>query len=202
MQTPQLLSAMSPSITKMIRADHSHVMVTSHQYSADTAADRKKAIASTVMAALEIHAQLEEEIFYPALQAVDPGDQVLQQAKPQHDEMRRLIGELRQTEPDSPRHDTLFATLMREVIHHVADEETVLLPLAERLLKERLGELGAQMTKRRLQLVGPRVGEIAVNATRAMPVSTVLMAGGLFLAGMLVARQANGRSSSPSRRHG
>src|SRR5438067_196709 len=46
---------------------------------------------------------------------------------------------------------------MRDVQHHVADEETVLLPEAEEMLsKDRLCELGAQMTRRRMELVWPR----------------------------------------------
>lgn len=57
--------------------------------------------------------------------------------------------------------------LMRDVIHHVADEETVVLPAAERDLADELGDLGVAMTKRRMQLVGPRVGEIALNIARA-----------------------------------
>jgi hypothetical protein len=52
--------------------------------------------------------------------------------------------------------------LMRDVIHHVADEETRLLPDAEKILgKARLSELGAAMTRRRLQLVGPKAGKLA-----------------------------------------
>lgn len=45
---------------------------------------------------------------------------------------------------------------MNNVMHHVADEEALLLPTAERVLADRLGELGAEMTKRRVQLVAAR----------------------------------------------
>jgi hypothetical protein len=79
---------------------------------------------------------------------------------------------------------------MRTVIHHVADEETMLLPAAERLIPDRLGELGAQMTKRRLQLAAPRAGELVGNTVRAMPASTMLMGAGALLAGSLLLRQA------------
>jgi hypothetical protein len=77
---------------------------------------------------------------------------------------------------------------MRDVLHHVADEETVLLPAAELLLKDRLSELGAQMTKRRLELAGPRAAEIAGNTVRAMPAGAMLMAGGLLAGGYLLKR--------------
>jgi hypothetical protein len=73
------------------------------------------------------------------------------------------------------------------VIHHVADEETLLLPTAERVLGDRLGELGAKMTKRRLQLTAPRTGEIAGGMAKSMSAgsliagATALLAGGYLL---------------------
>jgi hypothetical protein len=65
--------------------------------------------------------------------------------------------------------------LMRDVLHHVADEETVVLPEAERLLLGQLEALGATMTKRRLELVVPRTGEIAVNMVKAMSLTTITL---------------------------
>jgi hypothetical protein len=67
--------------------------------------------------------------------------------------------------------------LMRDVLHHVADEETILLPEAERVLADRLGELGAAMTKRRMQLVLPRSGEIASDMARSIPTPVYLLGG-------------------------
>ncbi|MCW7538764.1 hemerythrin domain-containing protein [Aquabacterium sp. A7-Y] len=185
-----MLNKLSPSITRMIRMDHTHVLATFHRFTADTPADRKQAIVNTVCLALEIHAQLEEEIFYPALRSVATDEAVLAKSKPEHDEMRRLIGELRSLQPGDAAFDSTFQQLMRDVMHHVADEETVLLPAAERLLKDRLGELGAQMTKRRLQLAAPHTGEIASNTARAMPASTMVMAAGGLLAGGLLLKKA------------
>jgi hemerythrin superfamily protein len=179
---------LSSPITKMIRMDHSHVLVLSHKYSADASPQQKAAIVKSVCLALEIHAQLEEEIFYPAMREVESSDPVLDKSKPEHDEMRRLIADLRAMDAGDTRCDATFAELMRVVIHHVADEETVLLPAAERLLGERLNELGARMTKRRLQLARPHVGEMAVNTARAMPVSNLLWAAGLLLGVFMLGR--------------
>jgi hypothetical protein len=86
---------LSSPITKMIRMDHSHVLVLSHKYSADASPQQKAAIVKSVCLALEIHAQLEEEIFYPAMREVESSDPVLDKSKPEHDEMRRLIADLR-----------------------------------------------------------------------------------------------------------
>src|SRR5687768_14377534 len=85
MDTRTVFGKLSPPITKMIRMDHSHVMVTSHKFTSDASPDTKKAIVESVCLALTIHAQLEEEIFYPALREVDGGNEALAKAKPEHD---------------------------------------------------------------------------------------------------------------------
>ncbi len=187
-------SKMSPTITHMIRMDHSHVLASFHQYEADTAAKTKQALVKTVCLALEIHAQLEEEIFYPALRAEIADNPVLNKSVPEHDQLRQLIAQLRTMTPDDAAYDDTFMQLMRNVMHHVADEETSLLPTAERVLAGRLNELGAQMTKRRLQLAAPHAGEIAMNTVRTMPASSMLMAAGALLAGSyLVSRSSRAR---------
>jgi hemerythrin superfamily protein len=174
------LNKLSPTITDMIRFDHSHVMVTFHQYTRDKKPRVKKALAETLCSAIEIHATLEEEIFYPAVRRIDGGDPVMDKSEPEHNEMRRLISELRATEGDDPRHDQLIQDLMREVIHHVADEETVLLPQAEqKLTRTRLSQLGAQMTRRRLELVGPQAGKLARSHAVGFSGSTTAMVVGL-----------------------
>ena len=205
MNPSNVLGKLSPSITAMIRADHSHVVVTSHRYLADLSPGRKKAIVETCCRALEIHAQLEEEIFYPALREVAGANEVLDKSRPEHDEMRRLVDRLRSMEPRDASYDDTFHELIRDVMHHVADEEAVLLPEAERLLEGRLNELGAQMTKRRLQLLGPHSGEIAINTARAMPASTMLLTGAVLAGLVLVARSAvhrgAGHGALAERRH-
>lgn len=187
-----LLAQLSPSITKMIRMDHSHVMTVFHRYRPDLAPQTKEAIVGTVTVALEIHAQLEEEIFYPALREATGNDTVLAKSVPEHDEMRRLVAELREMSPEDEAYDETFMALMREVIHHVADEETTLLPEAERVLAGQLSELGAQMTRRRMELAAPRAGEIATHTVRAMPTTTLLMAAGGMLAGGYLLKRAFG----------
>ncbi|MDP9877748.1 hemerythrin superfamily protein [Variovorax boronicumulans] len=185
----KLFSPLFPSATNMVRLDHTHVLSTFHQYRAQSPSRVKKGLANTLCTALEVHAQLEEEIFYPAVRAVTQDD-VIAESLGEHQEMRRLIGKLRQMEPDDPGYDPTVADLMRDVMHHVADEETRVLPEAERLLADQLGELGMQMTKRRLQLMGPRSGEIALDMGRAVSGHTLALAMlGVTAMGLLVARR-------------
>ncbi len=192
-----LLHKASPTITNMIRADHTHVLATFHQYEADTSPGTKEALVNTIMLGLEIHAQLEEEIFYPALRGLNAESATVAKSFPEHDEMKRLIGVLRTLDAGDAAYDNTVMELMRDVMHHVADEETILLPAAEKLMGDRLEELGVQMTKRRIELVKPRSLEIAWNTARALPASTMLMGVGAVLAGALVLR-----SLASNRHHG
>src|SRR5690349_17286013 len=112
----------SPSITTMIRMDHTHVLAVFHRYRADLPPTKKRALVTNACLLLEVHAQLEEEIFYPALREVLTGDEVLDKSEPDHAEMKTLIGELRgmagQNGPaGSAGYDEKFYQLMRIVIH-------------------------------------------------------------------------------------
>ncbi|SAL06290.1 hypothetical protein AWB81_07523 [Caballeronia arationis] len=69
------------------------------------------------------------------------------------------------------RYDDAFMALMRTVLKHVADEETVLVLTAERLIPERLTALGVDMTRRRGELLRGRTLRMALNSTIAPPAS-------------------------------
>ncbi len=182
-----LLKKASMGATNMIRMDHSHVFTIFHRYKADTPPERKQALVNMACTALEVHAELEEEIFYPAVRAVSDNE-VVRKSVPEHDEMRRLIAKLRAMEPTQPGYDDTFMELMRDVLHHVADEETVMLPEAERVIPERLDELGAAMTKRRLELMKPRMPEMASNFARAVPGKTWAVSAAAVVGAVLMGR--------------
>jgi hypothetical protein len=58
-----VLARIAPDATDMIRADHARVLTTFHRYKCDAAAATKRSLVATISLALEVHAQLEEEIF-------------------------------------------------------------------------------------------------------------------------------------------
>ena len=191
------IADLSPTITTMIRMDHTHVLMLFRRFHPDTPSSRKLALATSACRALEIHAQLEEEIFYPALRRLIGEDTVLDKSVPEHDEMRRLIAEVRSSHPDSVDYDERFRQLMSVVLHHVADEETVLLPRAEEVMRDDLSALGMAMTRRRLQLLGPHAGEVASTTARSFPVATAaLAASAIGLGVLLLGRRPSGRALS------
>jgi hemerythrin superfamily protein len=186
----KLFTSLSPSITTLIRMDHTHVLATFHKYNIHDEPETKQRLVKAACIALEIHAQLEEEIFYPAMRGGPVDTALVEKSVPEHNEMKRLIEELRGMEATDPAYDQTFMELMRDVMHHVADEETTLLPDAERLIPARLSKLGAQMNKRRLELLKPHAGDLTVDAARGMPKTTMLLAASAVLAGGYVVRRA------------
>ena len=109
-----VLAKLSPNAADMIRADHARVLTTFHRYKTGAAP---------------------AEFFHPAMGSIDTP--LVGRLVPEHDKMRNLIGALRGLDADSPQYDATVMELMREVMHHVAEEETVLLPEAERVLGEK-----------------------------------------------------------------
>ena len=134
-----LVKRVTPSITTMIGMDHSHALALFHRYRPDSSTSRKRALVTNACLALEVHTQLEEEIFYPALRSVMSEDPIFQKSEPEHAEMRRLVSDLRERAADGGpigdlSYDDKYLELMRVVLHRVTDPETTLLPMAERLL--------------------------------------------------------------------
>ncbi len=174
----RMIERVAPHATQMVRTDHRRVLDTFHRYRATRSPRVKRGLVRSICLALEVHTRLEEELLYPAVREVS-STEFLREAVPQHDEMRRLMAQLRDMDPAAPGFDATFMGLMRQVMHHMADEETLFLPEAERVLRGRLGELGAQMMRRRLALMAPRAPALAFNRMRAAPARSLLLALGV-----------------------
>ena len=190
-----VLDKLAPHATNMIRLDHTHVLANFHQYRTTSKPRIKQGLVNTICLALEVHAALEEEIFYPALREVSDNE-TLRKSVPEHNEMKRLIAQLRVMEPTEPHYDQTFMELMRDVLHHVADEETILLPEAERLLHDELGQIGMRMTRRRLALLAPKGGELALNMARATPTTWYAIFAGVLACGLWLGTRWSRRQQS------
>ncbi|HEY1889132.1 MAG TPA: hemerythrin domain-containing protein [Steroidobacteraceae bacterium] len=190
------LDSMTPDITRMIRLDHAHVLAAFRRYRARMSETRKRALVENVCLALDIHAQLEAEIFYPALRRIAGAAEMLDKSVEEHDEMYALIESLRPMDPPSGAYDETFKKLIRVVLHHAADEETVLLPLAEELMPDDLGRLGRLMTQRRIELLRPHMAQAAATTIRTFPIGAAAAAAGVLAAGWLLIRGLTGSSRS------
>jgi iron-sulfur cluster repair protein YtfE (RIC family) len=95
---------------------------------------------------LEIHAHLEESIFYPALkQAADTRDLVFE-AIEEHQEVKVLITEIEGMAVDNDEWGDRIEDLKDAVEHHVEEEENEMFDKARDVLsQEEIEDLGRQM---------------------------------------------------------
>lgn len=189
----RLVSQLAPDATDMIRADHMQVAEMFRQYRLDGTPSSRQSLVSCALVALEIHARLEEEIFYPAMQLALGDSDLLRKNLPEHEAMQQLIIRLRTMAPTAPEYNDTFLELMNVVMHHVADEETRLLPQAERLLGAELQTLGARVAMRRVDLSASRAGEMTMNALRSVPAAYAVLGSGAMAGTAYIVKRTFGR---------
>jgi hemerythrin-like domain-containing protein len=104
---------------------------------------------------LETHAQLEENIFYPAVnEGTNEGPDLVKESVQEHETVHQLIQELQGMEHDTDAFDTKFQALIRHVEHHVEEEEAEMFPLAEQELAEDLDEMSEEMQEMKADMQG------------------------------------------------
>ncbi len=138
-----------PSATQMIRQDHKKVEGLFNKFEQTQEADAKRRLAENAMAELEVHAALEEEIFYPAVEReVEDAASMISEAREEHQTVKQLIAELKGMEETDEEFESQFSELVENVQHHVEEEENEMLPKVEESSLD-LNSLGDQMSKRR-----------------------------------------------------
>lgn len=113
--------------------------------------DRKEALVDQACLDLTIHAQIEEEIFYPAVRAIAQIDSLVDEAEVEHAGAKDLIAQLEQMEPGEDLYDARFKVLGENIAHHVQEEQDEMFP-AVRKSKLDLKSLGTRMAARKLEL--------------------------------------------------
>jgi iron-sulfur cluster repair protein YtfE (RIC family) len=80
---------------------------------------------------LEVHSQVEEELFYPAareaLQKKNEAD-IVEEAEVEHASQKQLIEQIRAMSPDDPKFKATVTVLSEYIKHHVKEEEGEMFP--------------------------------------------------------------------------
>lgn len=117
----------------------------------DADEEAKQYIVETCCAELTIHAQLEEEIFYPAAREAIDDLGLLDEAEVEHASAKQLISELSAMQPGDDLYDAKFTVLGEYVKHHVEEEEGELFKKVKKSDMD-LEEIGQELLQRRLEL--------------------------------------------------
>ena len=95
---------------------------------------------------LNIHAHIEETVFYPEMQKIDQLKDMVEEALAEHQEVKTLLEEIEGLDPEAEQFSASLEELMENVEHHVAEEEDEMFPkVRERCDQATLDRLGDQL---------------------------------------------------------
>jgi hemerythrin-like domain-containing protein len=116
---------------------------------------RKHEIAREVCVALTVHAQIEEEIFYPALRAALKETSLLAEAEVEHQSAKELIAQIEAglDEPLDERLEAKVTVLGEYIDHHVKDERNEIFVKARGVRKLDLVAMREQLEARKAELM-------------------------------------------------
>ena len=157
MTTPKASTApKSPAMAKdaiaLLKADHEAVSQLFAEFEKTRSVTNKKALVAEICTALSVHAQIEEEIFYPAFKAAMKDKLLVPEATVEHAGVKGLIAQIEGVEPDGELYDAKVKVLSEYVKHHVKEEQNEMFVKAKASSLD-LVELGARMAARKHDLL-------------------------------------------------
>ena len=141
----------------LLKNDHEEVSALFEKYEkgrkrAD--ATRKESLASQICQALTVHAQIEEEIFYPACrEEVEGAEDLLAEAKVEHQSLKKLSAKIESEQPGTEEYDAQVKVLGEYVKHHVKEEQNELFPMVRKSDLD-VEEVGQLLSERKVELMG------------------------------------------------
>jgi hemerythrin superfamily protein len=143
----------------LLRADHEEVDRLFQQYESATSSAQKKDLISKICSELTVHAQIEEEIFYPAVKSILKGgkeeQELVPEAKVEHSAIKSLIAEVEGVESEEEMDEMIDArikVMCEYVRHHVKEEQEKIFPKVQ-AAKLDTARLGRQLAERKAELM-------------------------------------------------
>ncbi len=140
---------------ELLIADHEKVAGLFEQFKKNEDGDNTK-LFDQIKAELDVHAHIEETIFYPKLKA--DGDEELQkivlEGVEEHRQIKMFLGEIAALKSDSEKFNPKLKVLVEDTEHHVEEEEGEMFPLVKSQFdKAQLEELGAAMKAEKVKFM-------------------------------------------------
>jgi hemerythrin superfamily protein len=148
-----------PDAIELLKEDHAMVKKLFKQFKTASNADddeKKTGIVEEITQALEAHATVEEEIFYPAVKKArsENTKDIVREAYEEHTQIKALLAALAEIAPNDETYDAKMKVLQEDVEHHVEEEEGEMFPDARKFIrKDGLQALGEQMAERKADLM-------------------------------------------------
>jgi hypothetical protein len=155
---PGILGGDTDDAVSLLMADHDKVKGLFKRFeeikdvSDQHGAKERKHIVAEACKELNIHTAIEDEIFYPAVRAAIKDDDLMNEAKVEHDGAKTLIGQLEKMSEKDPMFTAKFTVLSEYVKHHIKEEHEEMFPKARKSGLD-LEALGKKLRARRQQLM-------------------------------------------------
>ena len=133
------------AITQLL-LDHNEIQQMFTAFENTRSVNNKRFLVQRICTTVVVHAQLTEEIFYPAVEAVLP------QAAPEHTALKALVAHIQSLEPLAEHVDGPIQVLAQEVNEHVSGLHASLFPHVKASSID-LEELGNRMARRKAELI-------------------------------------------------
>jgi hemerythrin superfamily protein len=165
-----MAEAKAKDAVALLKEDHRTVEDLFAQFEKASGEGRKQKLATEICTDLSIHAQIEEEIFYPACEG-KVEEALLNEAYVEHDGAKVLIAEIMAGEQSDEFYDAKMKVLQEQIEHHVEEEEKRLKGLFSQARKAGLDmdALGEQLALRKQELKA----EIEANGLPAPQLRTM-----------------------------
>jgi Hemerythrin HHE cation binding domain len=138
---------------EILEHDHREVEEWLDEYDELPEKDRRKAeLAQKICMALEVHAQIEEEIFYPRAREATKDDDLIDEAIVEHATVKNLISEIEEMEIGEELYDAKMRVLGEMVKRHIREEEEELFPELQSS-KMDLRAVGKELAERKEELM-------------------------------------------------
>lgn len=145
-----------PDAVELLTTDHQAVknLFQTYQKLVDKESDSKEliALANKICEALTVHAQVEEELLYPAMSKSFDTNELIEEAAVEHATVKALIEQITSGNRRDSLYDAKVKVLGEYVDHHVKEEEGEIFPKAKKL-KIDLNSLGKAIAIRKAELM-------------------------------------------------
>ena len=142
--------------TAMLRQDHQNVkkLFSAYDKLEDDAAEEKAELFDEIRRELTVHAQIEEEIFYPAIQGSgeEEAEELVEEARTEHRIVKELIEELSGLGAGSTEFEARIKVLKENVLHHAQEEQEEIFPCFEALDQEIQDRVADALASRKREL--------------------------------------------------
>lgn len=115
-----------PDVIKLLEQDHREVedLFASAE---STSGAAKQQVVTKLASELKIHAEVEEQIVYPAMRETGLGA-LVEEAEAEHQKVKEMVARLETMDGSTSEVDPLLAQLKADVQHHVGEEESEAFP--------------------------------------------------------------------------